>query len=84
MPYPEIWERLQDQPQGEKKDRLLNIRQVAEKLSCSKSHIYNLINSGHLAAVAVGAGQGGKRVYLSEVERFLRQDPAAGDVGGGV
>lgn len=80
MSYPEVWQRLQDQPtEAGKKDRLLNIKQVSGRLSCSKSHVYNLINSGHLQAVTVGAGQGGKRVYESEVERFLSQDSDASE-----
>ncbi len=77
--YPEVWERTQDHPAGQpgKTDRLLNVNQVKEKMNCSRSHVYNLMKMGYLAVIQVGTGQGGKRVYESEVDRLLSHDPDA-------
>ncbi|MFP4037388.1 MAG: hypothetical protein ACLFUE_07690 [Desulfobacteraceae bacterium] len=61
MTYPEVWQRVRDgQAGGEppKKDRLLNIRQVSDRLGCSRSNIYNLINQGRLSAVTAGLARG--------------------------
>ena len=62
---------LQNTGQG-RTNRLLNIDQVRRRLNCSKSHVYNLIQSGELPAVTLGASKG-KRVYESEVERYLER-----------
>jgi excisionase family DNA binding protein len=55
-----------------KPDRLLNIDQVRKKLNCSKSHVYNLIQCGELASVTLGKSKG-KRVYESEVDRYVEE-----------
>ncbi len=39
----------------EKKDRYLTIVTVAELLSCTEQHIYNLIREGSLSAIKVGS-----------------------------
>lgn len=62
---------LQEEPGRPGPDRLLNIEQVRARLNCSRSHIYNLIQSGDLEAVTLGNSKG-KRVYESEVDRYLQ------------
>lgn len=37
------------------KERYYYVGRVAEKLECSKRHVYNLINSGQLKAIKIGS-----------------------------
>lgn len=53
-------------------DRLLNVEQVRSKLACSRSHVYNLIERGELAAVRIGTRQG-LRIKQGEISRFLNE-----------
>ena len=52
------------------KDRLLNVNQVRERLNCSRSQVYNLINMGELPALKIG-GRNGVRVKESKLEAFV-------------
>lgn len=45
--------------------------QVAELLSCSLTNAYDLVKTGQLARVAVGAGKKGYRVLGSDLLAFL-------------
>lgn len=59
-------------------DRLLNIDQVRRRLNCSRSHVYNLIQTGQLPATTLGESKG-KRVYESTVEAFIARKHADPD-----
>ncbi|WP_024333102.1 helix-turn-helix domain-containing protein [Desulfotignum balticum] len=56
----------------EKKDRILNVEQVRDRLKCSRAHVYNLINTGVIDAFRVGR-QKGVRVKESVVARFIAE-----------
>ncbi len=58
------------------KDRLLNVEQVRKKLGCCRSHVYNLISMGDLAAFKIG-GRNGLRVKESVLDKFLSEREAA-------
>ncbi len=55
-----------------KQDRLLNVEQVKSKLSCSRRHVYNLIDAGDLPALRIGKKHG-IRVRLSVLNFFLNK-----------
>ena len=65
-----VYKRNRSQNDTITEDRLLNVEQVREKLNCSRSHVYKLIDEGKLEGLTIG-GRKGKRVYESEVLRFL-------------
>jgi excisionase family DNA binding protein len=50
---------------------MITTADVAERLSCSRKHVNNLITSGRLPAVKVG---GMYRVELDDLTRFLRRN----------
>lgn len=53
---------------------VLTIQQVAERLGCSKPHVYRLINSGALPAVDIAPPDSKRsktRVRLDDLDRFL-------------
>lgn len=52
---------------------MLRLREVAERLNCSLSNVYALIEQGRLATVSVGAGGKGYRVAEAELQRFLAE-----------
>lgn len=52
-------------------DKLLPINQVAKKLSCSRGHVYNLIEARKLRSVRMGAHW---RVYLSSVYKYIKDN----------
>lgn len=52
-------------------DRTLNWQQACDLLDCSKSHFYNLVNSGEIPAHRTGRVKG-IRVYERDVRRYLR------------
>lgn len=56
-------------------DRLLNVEQVRERLQCSRKHVYNLINSGELAALKIGEKHG-IRVRNSALQVFIENREA--------
>lgn len=53
------------------KDDVLKIKTLMERWGCSRSHIYELMKAGKLKTFKVGAL---RRVHLSEVERFEREN----------
>ena len=54
------------------KDRLLNVEQVRQRLNCSRSQVYNLINLGDLPSLKIG-GRKGVRIKESSLEAFLKK-----------
>jgi len=59
---------------------VLNWQQACKLLSCSKSHFYNLVNSGYLASVRSGKIRG-LRVKKEDCEHFLTLWRERADVG---
>ncbi|MDR2821200.1 MAG: helix-turn-helix domain-containing protein [Desulfovibrio sp.] len=53
------------------KSRLLNWQEACKLLSCKRSHFYNLVNSGALAAVRLGEVKG-LRVREEDCLKYLR------------
>lgn len=51
------------------KEQYFYVNRVAEKLNCSKRHVYNLINSGQLKAVKIGTRA--LRIPESSLNEFL-------------
>lgn len=54
---------------------VLTIQQVAERLGCSKPHVYRLINTGALPAVDIAPPDSKRsktRVRLDDLDSFLR------------
>lgn len=56
--------------------RLLNWHQACTLLGCSRSHFYNLVNSGRLPAIRTGEVKG-VRVYEADCQEYLRKNDAA-------
>ncbi len=56
--------------ESEKRDKLLNVEQVRDRLQCSRRHVYYLIADGSLSALKIGVNKG-IRVKASELERYL-------------
>ena len=56
----------------EKKDKLLPVSIVAERLGVSTQSVYNLIVAADILAVWIGP-RAGIRIYESELERFLSE-----------
>ena len=52
--------------------QLMTIREVADRLSCSKGNVYGLINRGLLPVIRIGKSKG-YRVDPNDLETFLRQ-----------
>lgn len=50
---------------------LLKVQQVAERLSCSIATVYSLIERRILPSVKIGAGGGGVRVSLDDLNAFI-------------
>ena len=55
----------------EKRDKLLPVSIVADRLNLSSQSVYNLIVAGQISAVRIGP-KAGIRIYESEIERFLK------------
>ena len=56
---------------------VITIQQVADRLGCSKPHVYRLINSGALPAVDIASPDSNRtktRVRLSDLDNFLSRD----------
>ena len=58
--------------------KLLNWRQACRLLGCSRSHFYNLVNSGALPALRHGEVKG-VRVYERDCLEYLRQRAMQGE-----
>lgn len=67
---PDLSDPVQPHPPADS-GRALNIDQVRERLNCSRSHVYNLIQAGKIDAFRLGS-RNGLRVRDSEVRRFVR------------
>lgn len=52
---------------------MLKLRQVAQRLNCSLSNVYALVESGELAHTPIGAGGKGIRVSEDQFKTFLAQ-----------
>ena len=50
-------------------DKGLTVAQVAGLLECSRSTVYNLMDSGQISFYKIGTSQG-KRIRRSEVDRY--------------
>lgn len=51
-------------------DKLLHVDEAAEWLNCSKSHVYNMINSGELCSVRFGRAV---RIPSSSIDSVVEQ-----------
>ena len=58
-------------------ERLLTVRQVAERLQVNAETVRRWLRSGGMHGISLGSDRGGWRIAESEVERFLS---AANDV----
>lgn len=61
---------------------VLSIREVAERLECSKPHVYRLINSGALPAVDIAPPDSKRtktRVRLDDLAAFLAGNRASAE-----
>jgi len=54
-----------------KKDKLLRVSTVAQRIGVCRQSVYNLIVSESLQAIRIGP-RAGIRIYESEIERFLK------------
>jgi excisionase family DNA binding protein len=52
-------------------DSLYTVAEVAERLRCGKTNVYDLVDERALAVIRVGAGKGGLRVRGSDLLAFL-------------
>lgn len=52
---------------------MLKLRQVAQRLNCSLSNVYALVESGELAHTLVGANGKGIRVSDDQLKAFLAE-----------
>jgi excisionase family DNA binding protein len=57
---------------------LLTVAEVAERLRCSISNVYNLVAQGRLKCYRVGAGNAGLRFADDHIRDFLKMSEAAG------
>jgi excisionase family DNA binding protein len=53
-------------------ENLLKISEVAARLSCTRSFVYALVESGRLKHHRLGRGQGGIRVSEEQLQEYLR------------
>lgn len=53
-------------------------QEVADVLRCGKSNVYELMTSGELAAIRVGAGRHGMRIKASDLDAFLESRRTGG------
>lgn len=51
--------------------KLNSIPEVAERLRCSRDHVYDLITTGRLAVVNIGIGRSRARITEDELARFI-------------
>jgi excisionase family DNA binding protein len=56
-----------------KKDKLLNVRQVAKRLAIDYPNIYRMIKAGVLPCVRIGIGRGVIRVKESDLEAYIER-----------
>ena len=69
-----IWERNRPKSAGqENKGNRLNIKEVMERIGCSRSSVYNLVSEGKLPAITLFESGKGIRIYETDVDCFLRE-----------
>jgi len=51
--------------------QLHSVAEAARRLSCGRTHVYDLIAAGRLKAVNIGLGRVQTRISEAELERFL-------------
>jgi excisionase family DNA binding protein len=59
-------------------ERLYTIGEVADRLRCGKTNVYDLVDGRALAVIRVGAGKGGFRVRGSDLLAFLDSRKSGG------
>jgi excisionase family DNA binding protein len=60
---------------GNDSDSILTINQVSARLSCSRAHVYNMIESGRLPAFKIGEKRG-FRIYERDVNHIMSEQMA--------
>jgi excisionase family DNA binding protein len=61
---------------------MLSVKEVAQRLRCSTSLVYALIEAGRLRCHRIGLGkQGGIRVSEEHLAAYLRQTEGGGEAG---
>lgn len=68
-----IWERNRQKPEKQDNGKLLNIKEVMERIGCSRSSVYNLVNEGKLPAITLFESGKGVRIYEADVDFFLKE-----------
>lgn len=58
--------------------RLYRVNDVAQIFDCGKSNVYELIKSGAIATVSVGAGNSGVRVLGRDILAFVESRRSGG------
>lgn len=59
--------------------KLLLVSEVADRLNCSESLVYELLKQGRLPHINIGLGrQGGKRICEEDLEKFLEENRVNG------
>lgn len=61
------------------KAKLLKVEDVAERLNCSISNVYNLVHAGDLRCYRIGRGKGGIRFSDEQVFDFLQRREICGE-----
>jgi excisionase family DNA binding protein len=57
---------------------MMTVSQVAERLNCSPSLVYELLRQGRLPFIRIGTGaQGGKRVREEDLSQFIEGNRVA-------
>jgi|GEM_PF-3289681 len=64
------------------KTRLLRVSQAAERLNCSRRHVYYLIDDGKLPFLSIGEKKG-YRIPEDALERFILRRREKSDVDNG-
>ena len=80
MRHSAVWERSRPKTEEQaSKGKRLSVKEVAEKLGCSKSSVYKLIDEGKLPAITLFESGKGLKVYESDLDRYLkaREEEAA-------
>jgi excisionase family DNA binding protein len=52
--------------------QLFDIKTAAERLQCSRGHVYNLINDGLIPTVAIGRGRAKTRIREQDLDDFIK------------
>jgi excisionase family DNA binding protein len=64
-----------------KRDKLLRVDEVAERLNCSPRTVYRILSEGQLSALKV---RGSLRIMETTLEHFIQQQVAAFELENGV